>query len=415
MQQTVDANVDMYIPPTASTRVWAIGVFTHILREASACLLVLRRWAMREPLIAERATVRLSRFFLYKPIHCQRCEPGGISNDMAHSPNINKNRGYASWSVYAVAIALTLVACVVAVVLRLFSTNDLPFQTFAALIGVIVTAIITGVLLKGQSDSERLQKEQAEIFKEKLATYNRFLNALCKYVTESTPTHKKEVIFHAMALRMHTNVDTIKELDANIVRLIDKAGTDDEVETLVKSLNAIATIFAKELYGETTDSPVNVDAFVAAISGSQEAPSEDEKLKDAAKEETEDAAAVKDSKITAWSDKINALKVNGWKLTEGNDSFTLTSASTPVVISVYRKKGKYIVEVTKEDDNNFSQELKNNFNGYRRYGTWWRELPIGNYGVTDGSLLKQLPVNDKARASVFKWIDKLTSSISNIQ
>lgn len=42
MRQTVDANVDMYIPPTADTRVWAIGVFTHILREASACLLVQR-------------------------------------------------------------------------------------------------------------------------------------------------------------------------------------------------------------------------------------------------------------------------------------------------------------------------------------------------------------------------------------
>ena len=326
---------------------------------------------------------------------------------MAHSPNINKNRGYASWSAYAIAIALTLVACAVAVVLRLFSASDLPFQTFAALIGVIITAIITGVLLKGQSDAERRQKEQAEIFKEKLATYNRFLDALCKYVTEPNSTHKKEVIFHAMALRMHTKDDTIKELDANIVRLIDKTGTDDEVETLVKSLNAIATIFAKELYGESTDSLVNVDAFVAAISGSQEAPSEDEKQKDAAKEEKEDDAAVKDSKITAWADKINDLKVNGWKLTEGRDSFTLTSASTPVVISVYRKKGKYIVEATKEGDNNFSQELKNNFNGYRRYGTWWRELPIGNYGVTDGTLMEQLPVNDKARASVFKWIDKL--------
>ncbi len=326
----------------------------------------------------------------------------------ANSSHFLIQRRYGSWTVYGIAIALTIIACAIAVVLRLFSVNDLPFQTFAALIGVIITAIITGVLLKGQSDSERIQKEKAEIFKEKLATYNRFLDALCKYVTESNPTHKKEVIFHAMALRMHTNSDTIKELDAHIVRLIYNTGTDDEVETLVKSLNAIAKIFAKELYGESTDSPTNVDEFVAAISGSQEAPSEDEKLKDAAKEEKEDAAAVKDSKISAWSDKINDLKVNGWKLTEGNDSFTLTSASTPVVISVYRKKGKYIVEATKEGDNNFSQEMKNNFNGYRRYDTWWRELPIGNYGVKDGTLMEQLPVNDKARASVIKWIDKLT-------
>ena len=42
MKQTVDANVDMYIPPTVGTRVSAIGVFAHILREASASLLVQR-------------------------------------------------------------------------------------------------------------------------------------------------------------------------------------------------------------------------------------------------------------------------------------------------------------------------------------------------------------------------------------
>ena len=45
MQQPVDANVDMYIPPTADSQVSAIDVFTHILREASASLLVQLRWA----------------------------------------------------------------------------------------------------------------------------------------------------------------------------------------------------------------------------------------------------------------------------------------------------------------------------------------------------------------------------------
>ena len=36
MQQTVDANVDMYIPPAVGARASTVGVFTHILREASA-------------------------------------------------------------------------------------------------------------------------------------------------------------------------------------------------------------------------------------------------------------------------------------------------------------------------------------------------------------------------------------------
>ena len=54
----------MYIPPTARTRVYAIGVFTHILREASAWLLVLLYRAIPEPLIAGRATsMALTLFF----------------------------------------------------------------------------------------------------------------------------------------------------------------------------------------------------------------------------------------------------------------------------------------------------------------------------------------------------------------
>lgn len=41
----------------------AIGVFTHILREASASLLVLSIRALRRPQRVERAMVWLSRFF----------------------------------------------------------------------------------------------------------------------------------------------------------------------------------------------------------------------------------------------------------------------------------------------------------------------------------------------------------------
>ena len=70
-----------------------------------------------------------------------------------------------------------------------------------------------------------------------------------------------------------------------------------------------------------------------------------------------------------------------------------------------------MVEATKGDDSEFSQLLKDNYGGARRYGTWWRELPISNYGVKQDTLLMQLPINDRARASVIKWIDKLTNNL----
>ena len=53
-------------------------VFTHILREASTRLLVLLRWAMRRPQIAERAKVRLSRFFINRPTVSHGPYPKGM-------------------------------------------------------------------------------------------------------------------------------------------------------------------------------------------------------------------------------------------------------------------------------------------------------------------------------------------------
>ena len=63
--------VDMYIPSTADARAWAIDVFTHILREASASLLVQRRWAIPEPPFVERATSMALTLFL---LHSQYWE-----------------------------------------------------------------------------------------------------------------------------------------------------------------------------------------------------------------------------------------------------------------------------------------------------------------------------------------------------
>ena len=151
---------------------------------------------------------------------------------------------------------------------------------------------------------------------------------------------------------------------------------------------------------------------MTAISGCQVEPTEEQKEKDAEAEQKEDEEAVSSSKIQAWDAKIKELASMGWTLENGNDSFALSSKDSPVKISVYRKKGKYVVEATKEGDSDFSQTLKDNFKGSRRYGTWWRELPINNYGVTEGSLLSQLPTNDRARASVIKWIDKLVEFVT---
>lgn len=327
------------------------------------------------------------------------------------------------WWGYFFAVAIL---CIVILTFAIADSKDLPLTIIGAVLGVAMTVFATYFLFKGQSNQqlamlqeqhhiESMQEKESEVFKQKLATYNRFLDALRKYVTESTPSNKKEVIFHAMAIRMHSKPEVTEALDDNIINLIESTGSEKEVETLVESLNSIACIFGKELYGESTGSIKNLNAFTEAISGGQEEPSENERLIEVAEEEKEDKAAMQESLMISWDDQIKSLKAHGWNYTPASDSFKLTSDSSPVVISVYRKKGKYVVEASKEGDNAFSQNLKDSFKGSRRYGIWWRELPINNYGVKEGTLIAQLPDNDRARASVIKWIDKLTGYINDNQ
>ena len=57
-----------------------------------------------------------------------------------------------------VAGALVIVACFFAVYLRLFTNRELWYESFAAILGVIITAVITLLLLKGQSNND-VEKE----------------------------------------------------------------------------------------------------------------------------------------------------------------------------------------------------------------------------------------------------------------
>lgn len=328
-----------------------------------------------------------------------------------------KRMGSLSEQLWGWSFAIAILGIVI-VTFTISDTHDLPMTIIGAVLGVAMTVFATFFLFKGQAkqqaamlNQQREQEKDVEIFKQKLISYNAFLDSLRKYVTESNEITKKEVIFNAMAIRMHCSANIIDSIDENITAIIKDAGEDAEVRSLVWSLNKIACLFREELYGESYNADSKkLQEFEKAISGSTEEPTEEQKKTQTMEDEREDADIAAKT-VPGWDEITNRLKEGGWHLENGKDSFKLTSSASPVVISVYRKKGKYIVEAAKEDDCDFSQTLKTSFKGARRYGTWWRELPISNYGVTEGSLLEQLPSNDRARASVIKWIDKLIKYI----
>ena len=135
----------------------------------------------------------------------------------------------------SLSIALTLLACAVALAFRLFSEHDLPFQVFAAIIGVIITAIITQVLLNGQSEEQaKLLQQQKDIelereikakqYEEKLRIYQEFLQKLCDVVKDGVVTKEeaRELQFQTAYITMHTdNPERITKISECVKAIID--------------------------------------------------------------------------------------------------------------------------------------------------------------------------------------------------
>lgn len=63
---------------------------------------------------------------------------------------------------------------------KIYSTGDIPIQATGALLGAIITAFITMILLMGQSQAEELKERNVRVFEEKTSRYNKFIEELWK-------------------------------------------------------------------------------------------------------------------------------------------------------------------------------------------------------------------------------------------
>lgn len=122
-----------------------------------------------------------------------------------------------------ISIALTALACLIAVVMRLFSQVDLWFQIFAAIIGVIITAIITQVLLRGQTENDTKKEKDTKVFEEKLRIYQDFLHKLCDVIKDGRVTKEeaRELQFQTAYITMHTDRGRIERISECVKEIID--------------------------------------------------------------------------------------------------------------------------------------------------------------------------------------------------
>lgn len=180
------------------------------------------------------------------------------------------------WLGFVALLALFIMA---SIVFRIFEIEILPAQFYGALLGVVITAIITVLLLNGQTANEEKRDKSVKVFEKKQEIYHAFLGALQQIIQDGEITigtytndgtvdrevdELKDLIFQLGYLQMHASSKTSNDVLEGVKNIIQQlnefnAQSDADKQKILPEFysalsNEVFTIVAtlkNDLYGET--------------------------------------------------------------------------------------------------------------------------------------------------------------------
>lgn len=177
-------------------------------------------------------------------------------------------------------IGFTLLFVASSVIFRVFDVEILPSQFFGALIGVVITAIITVFLLQGQTANEEKRERSIKVFEKKQDVYHEFLESLKEIIRDGEITisaqgkdadlntnvdELKDLLFQLGYIQMHTseeNTNKVFERVSKIIQLMNDFSSDGKDKqnnlpkfyaSLSEQLFGIVSILKNDLYGIETN------------------------------------------------------------------------------------------------------------------------------------------------------------------
>lgn len=126
----------------------------------------------------------------------------------------------------------TLIFLLISVLFQLLDIQELPAQVSGVLFEVVVTAIITVLLLNGQSATEEERDKSLRVFEKKQEVYHHFLEnfkkIICdgKIVIQIGENHEenidelKELLFELGYIQLHTSEENTREIFAEVAEII---------------------------------------------------------------------------------------------------------------------------------------------------------------------------------------------------
>ena len=360
-------------------------------------------------------------------------------------------------AILVVAI-LVVIACFFAVYLRLFTGKELWYEMFAAVLGVIITAVITMILLRGQSDDDVERERAAKIFGEKLRIYQDYLHTLCDVIKDHSLSDEEKIRleFQTSYVAMHCDSKYIATVSNAVKELIEYCCPDEDSENLSRknrsgspdplldNLFFIVEAFRKDLYGddfkfddkhkqdtlenfsnayrnaksndgnvEKEQQRITVDLNVLSSSLANVGIASEKDLNDQKSGQQVKTTHTEDTSI--WDNALSKWEKEGWHIegmSDQYDGFRMTNTNgNPGVIDVGFWQGHYYIQAAYDGDSDFSKPLKWEKGGRRSYGQWWQYLAEPYYNIAEGKFVETFKSDKELQQYITDNVEQLKDII----
>lgn len=360
--------------------------------------------------------------------------------------------------IVVITAILIVLACFFAIYLRLFTEKELWYEMFAAVLGVIITAIITMILLRGQSDNDVERERASKVFEEKLRIYQEYLHTLYEVIKDGSLSdeEKMQLEFQTSFVAMHCSPCYIAFVSTAVKKIIEhtcseedkgnnERGKSNAPEPLLENLFCVVEAFRKDLYGadfkfdsehkQTTllnfseayrnakegnikqkDSSQHfvVDLNLSPEKLSIPTPTDNSSIKP--QQETEPKVTESTdlhSKVnrTLWENSLNKWETEDWVVKDSlstDDSLYISNGKdNPGTIQLGFHEGHYYIQASYLGDADFSKPLKWEKGGKRSKGVWWQYLPEPYFNISEGGFLEQFNNNQELQRYIIDNVEQL--------
>ena len=328
--------------------------------------------------------------------------------------------------IISATVALIVIACAFAVYLRLYTGKELWYEMFAAIIGVIITAIITMMLLVGQTDSDEKREKKGKVFEEKLRIYQEYLDTLYDVLKDgnNTASEKLRLAFSTSKVAMHCppeRIEHISECVKDIFKhLINDKGDalgnmkKDEWEKVLAKLFKVMDEFKADLYPDIKDKATfnwgkTLENFKEAFGQDKAETTAPNAVANSMEDDITDTA---EADLSDWEEKKKEWTDRGWLVDDymaERNGFMLKIPNTKrnPYIDVGWFEGHYYIQASYHKDPNFAKALKWEKGGRRSYGTWWKHFENQFYDIPEGELYNRFSKGPELRKYIYDKVEEL--------